>query len=107
MSGESLKISFLPDYSPKAIHTPIPIPHYWKDDVKAQLDSDESFGIIEPVPPGHPTTWCSRMVVVPKKDGIPRRTVDLQELNKATRRETHHTQTLFHMISTEEEENRP
>ena len=39
------------------------------------------------------------MVVVPKKDGRARRTVDFQHLNKACRRETHHTRTPFDMIS--------
>ena len=99
MSGQPLKISFLPNYPPKAVHTPIPIPHHWKYNVKSQLDSDVALGIIEPVPPGHPTTWCSRMVVVPKKDGTPRRTVDLQELNRATLRETHHSQSPFNIVS--------
>lgn len=99
MTGEPLKISFLPDETPSAVHTPIPIPHHWKEEVKAQLDADVALGIIEPVPPGNPTTWCSRMIVVPKKDGTPRRTVDLQALNKATKRETHHTHTPFHIAS--------
>lgn len=99
MTGGPLQISFLPDHPAKAVHTPIPIPHHWKYDIKSQLDSDVALSIIEPVPPGHPTTWCSRMVVIPKKNGTPRRTVDLHELNKATRRETHHTQTPFHIIS--------
>ena len=100
MSGEPLKISFRSDFTPSAVHTPIPIPHHWKEDVKAQLDADVALGIIEPVPPGNLTTWCSRMIVVPRKDGTPRRTVDLQALNKATKRETHHTQTPFHIAST-------
>ena len=39
------------------------------------------------------------MVVVPKKDGSPRRTVDLQNLNKVTLRETHHTPSPFNIVS--------
>ena len=35
------------------------------------------------------------MVICPKKDGKPRRTVDFQPLNKYARRETHHTQSPF------------
>ena len=38
-------------------------------------------GIIEPVPIGEPVEWCVKMVVIPKKDGRPRCTVDLQKLN--------------------------
>ena len=64
-----------------------------------QLDAIVALGIIEPVPPGHPTTWCLSMIIVPKKDKTPRQTVDLQALNKATKRETHHTQSLFNIIS--------
>ena len=99
MTGEPLNIAFLPEHIPTAVHKPIPIPHHWKDKVKTQLDTDVALGIIEPVPQGTPTKWCSRMIVVPKKDGSPRRTVDLQSLNKATRRETHHTQTPFNIVS--------
>ena len=39
------------------------------------------------------------MVVVPKYDGSPRRTVDLQALNRASLRQTHHTNTLFMLAS--------
>ena len=95
MSGAPLEIHFKPDHSPKAHHTPIPVPHHWKSHVKADLDRDVRLGIIEQVPPGTPTIWCSRMVVVPKKDGSPRRTVDLQALNHATYRSTHHTPSPF------------
>ena len=47
------------------------------------------------MPIGEPVSWCHRMVVCPKKDGKPRRTVDFQPLNKFATRETHHTQSPF------------
>ena len=84
MTGEPLQIHFKSDAKPVAYHSPIPVPHHWKMKVKADLDRDVRLGIIEAVPPGTPTLWCSRMAVVPKKDGSPRRTVDLQNLNAAT-----------------------
>ena len=100
MVGSPLKFHFRPDAEPKAHHTPIPVPHHWKTEVKEQLDADVALGTIERVPPGTPTIWCARMVVVPKKDGTPRRTVDLQALNAATYRETHHTPSPFQSAST-------
>ena len=39
------------------------------------------------------------MVVVPKKHGGPRRTVDYQKLNTSCLRETHHTPTPFNLVS--------
>ena len=39
------------------------------------------------------------MVVVAKKSGQPRCTVDFQKLNAACRRETHHTRTPFDIVS--------
>jgi hypothetical protein len=99
MSGRPLDIHLREDAQPKAYHCPIPVPHHWKKQVKADLDRDVRLGIIEPVPPGTPTIWCSKMVVVPKKDGSPRRTVDLQQLNAATYRETHHTPSPFNQAS--------
>ena len=92
-----MHIHVSPDARPQAVHTPAPIPHHWKEQVKADLDRDVAMGIIEPVPVGSPTTWCSRMVVVAKKNGQPRRTVDLQALNKVCSRETHHTPSPFHL----------
>ena len=99
MRGDPLRISFISDHIPYAAHKPIPVPHHWKEEVKKKLDADVSLGIIEPVPQGTPTKWCARMIVVPKKDGTPRRTVDLQNLNKVTRRETHHTPSPFNIVS--------
>ena len=99
MSGKDFNITFNDTYIPVA-HKPIPVPHHWKEAVKSQLDQDVNLGIIEQVPAGTPTTWCSRMITVPKSDGNPRRTVDLQNLNAATKRETHHTQSPFHVVNT-------
>ena len=99
MKGKPLDIAFIPGTKPIAVHTPIPVPHHWKKKVKQDIDRDVALGIIEPVPVGTPTTWCSRMVVAPKKDGSPRRTVDLQKLNAATMRETHHTPSPFNQAS--------
>ena len=99
MAGKPLDIHFRPEAKPKAFHCPIPVPHHWKRQVKADLDRDVRLGIIEPVPPGTPAIWCSKMVVVAKKDGSPRRTVDLQHLNDATYRETHHTPSPFNQAS--------
>ena len=96
MSGPPMKIDIDPNITPSAVHTPIPVPIHWKAEIKAQLDRDVRLGVIEPVPWGEPTTWCSRMIPVAKSDGSPRRTIDLQALNAASVRQTHHTPSPFH-----------
>ena len=72
MHGPPLKIHMQEGVKPVASHSPIPVPLHWHKKVKAGLDRDEAIGVIERVPPGTPTTWCHRMVVVPKKDNSPR-----------------------------------
>ena len=99
MAGPPHHIHLRPDAEPHAVHAPATIPHHFYDEVKQQLDEDVRRGVIEEVPAGEPTQWCARMVVVPKKDGRARRTVDFQRVNRACRRETHHTRTPFDMIS--------
>ena len=96
MSGPPLKIDIDENVTPSAVHTPIPVPVHWRKEIKAQLDHDVKLGVIEPVPWGEPTTWCSRMIPVAKDDGSPRRTIDLQALNSASVRQTHHTPSPFH-----------
>ena len=96
MTGPPLALMVDPEATPVAIHSPIPVPIHWQDEVKARLDRDVSLGVIEPVPVGEPVTWCHRMVVCKKKNGQPRRTVDLQALNVHCKRETHHTPSPFH-----------
>ena len=94
-----MDIVFKENYKEHRVHTPIEVPHYWKYKVKEDIDMDVRLGIIEPVPQGTPTTWCTRMVVTAKKSGKPRRTVDLQKLKEATLRETHFTRTPFVIVS--------
>ena len=96
MKSKPMRLMVDPNAKPVAKHTPVPIPIYWQTDVKAGLDQDVALGVIEPVPVGEPVTWCHRMVVCAKKNGKPRRTVDLQALNSHATRETHHTQSPFH-----------
>ena len=96
MTGPPLALMVDPEATPVAIHSPIPVPLHWQKEVKAGLDRDVNLGVIEPVPVGEPVTWCHRMVVCKKKNGKPRRTVDLQALNTHCKRETHHTASPFH-----------
>ena len=96
MTGPKMHIMMDENAKPVAIHKPIPIPIHWQKDVYAALDQDVKLGVIEPVPVGTPVTWCHKMVVIPKKSGKPRRTVDFQALNKYAIRETHHTESPFH-----------
>ena len=94
-SSPPLKLYVDESARPVAVHKPVPIPMHWMKQVKEQLDKDVRLGVLEPVPVGDPVTWCSRMIVCPKKDGNPRRTVDLQCLNKVSARQTHATESPF------------
>lgn len=98
MKGPPMALMIDPLAKPIASHTPVPVPLHWQEEVKRGLDQDVQLGVIEPVPVGEPVTWCHRMVVCAKKDGKPRRTVDLQPLNAHATRETHHTQSPFHQV---------
>ena len=52
-------------------------------------------GVLEKVPIEEPSLWYHRMVITPKSDGSPRRTVDLSPLNAFCVRETHHVEPQF------------
>ena len=80
-----------PSVRPVAVHSPVPVALHWEKKVNEDIDRDVAPGVIEPVPINTPVSWCSRMIGVPKHDGSPRRTVDLQALNKASVRQTFHT----------------
>ena len=95
MHGPPITIHMQEGVKPLACHSPIPIPLHWQKKVKAGLDRDVAIG----VPPGTPTTWCHRMVVVPKKENSPKRTVNFQPLNQYSTRQTHHTMSPFHQAT--------
>ena len=99
MKGEPLPIPSRTDVKLVTIHTPVTIPLHWKGKLHRDLMRDITLGVIEPVSINTPVTGCSRMVIFPKHDGEPRRTVDLQALNKASVRQTHCTRSPFMLDS--------
>lgn len=97
MEGPPIEIHVEPTATPKASHTPAPVPLHWQQRVYEDLLCDEALGVIERVPDGEPMTWCHRMVITRKHDGSPLRTVDLSPLNKFCKRETFAMETPFHL----------
>ena len=81
------------------VYRPIPVPHHFKARVKADLDRDVRLGVIEKVPQGEIGKWLSPMVITAKANGDPRRTIDYQQLNKATHREVHHTPSPINLVA--------
>ena len=59
--------------------------------VKADIEADVKKGLLERVPKGEIDTWCSSMVLHPKKSGKARQAVDLSYLSKHGLDESHHT----------------
>ena len=84
---------------PVACHRASPVPIHYQNQVKADIDRDVRLGVLEPVPIGTPTTWISRMVIQAKKSGKPRRTVDLQPVNRHCLRQTHPVKSPFHQAT--------
>ena len=99
MSGPPLKLIVDPTVPPVAKHVPAPVPWRFREKVKAGLEADCRMGVLEEVPANSPVDWMSRMITPPKKNGDPRRTVDLSDLNKACKRQTHHTKSPYHLAS--------
>jgi hypothetical protein len=97
MEGPPVEIHIDRDATPKACHTAASIPIHWQEKVYEDLLKDEAMGVIERVPYGEPVTWCHHTVVTRKHDGTPRRTVDISPLNKFCHRETHATESPFHL----------
>ena len=88
------KYDLLCDPSAKPVaHPARPIPAALREPAREKLNQLESLGIIEKVPVGEPTAWCSAMHVVNKKASGPRKdvriTIDPKDLNKALLREYH------------------
>ena len=99
MSGPPLKLIVDPILEPVAKHVPAPVPWHFREKVKAGLEADCRMRVLEEVSANSPVDWMSRMITPPKKNGEPRRTVDLSDLNEACKRQTHHTKSPYHLAS--------
>ena len=99
MTGPLLSIITEDGAEPVASHSPIPIPHHWKRKIYEMILNYCRLRTMEPVKPGTPTPWCSKLLAVPKSNGDPRLVVDLQPLNAVSKRETHHTPTPWILAS--------
>ena len=97
MNGPPISLHVQDDSKPTRAYTPAPVALHWQEEVKAQLDRDVDLGVLERVPYGETTEWCSRMVITRKADGGPRRTVDLSPLNPYCKRETHPSKAPFNL----------
>ena len=93
--GTTIEIHVSASVKPRAFHTTASIPLHWHQQVHADLLRNETLGILEKVTQGEPTQWCYCMMITRKYDGIPRRTVDLLQLNKFCRRKTFASETPF------------
>ena len=91
-----IKLHIDPEAKPVAVHKARPVPIHWRDQVQQELERDVRIGVLERVLIGEPTDWCSPMVICPKTNGDPRRTVDLKALNKVAVRQTHPAESPFH-----------
>ena len=62
MAGPPAHIHLKEGATPKARHSPIPVPFHFKEPVRQALWKDVERGIITPVPVGTPTDWRSAMM---------------------------------------------
>ena len=91
MHGPPLELHVDSTAKPFAVHTPASVPIHWAEKVRSDLKRDVELGVLERVDENIPVTWCHRMVVCRKRNGDPRRTVDLQPLNSVSIRQCHPT----------------
>ena len=97
MEGPPIQVHIRTGAKPVSARKPAPVALHWQEKVKSDIMRDVAMGVLERVPHGEATEWCSRMVVTRKDDGTPRRTVDLSELNRHCQRETHTSSSPFNL----------
>ena len=90
--AKAMRILMRKDAIPVAVHRPAQIPVHWQQQVRDDIERDICLGVLEQVPQNTPVTWYSRMHVVAKKNGEPRRVVDLRPVNAASLRQTHYVE---------------
>ncbi|XP_068227911.1 uncharacterized protein [Palaemon carinicauda] len=96
MTGPPMRIHLKDGTLPFAVHTPRQIPFAFRDQVKEELASMVTQGIIKPAG-DEPSERCHPLVVVAKDSGA-RITVDLTKLNSQVSRPTHPSPTPFAAI---------
>ncbi|XP_068224072.1 uncharacterized protein [Palaemon carinicauda] len=96
MTGPPMRIHLKDGAVPFAVHTPRQIPFAFRDQVKEELASMVTQGIIKPAG-NEPSEWCHPLVIVAKDSGV-RITVDLTKLNSQVSRPTHLSPTPFAAI---------
>lgn len=92
LKGPEMTITLKKNVNIRPLHISAtsPVPAHYVKAAKKCLDELVSAGAIVPVPPGQPTTWCSRGFFVPKSQSDKVRLVcDLKHLNNAIQRPTH------------------
>ena len=94
---EPYTIELEKDAKPFAIYSPRRIPLPLMNKVKDELSRMEQMGVISKI--SEPTEWCAGMVVVPKPNGQVRICVDLTQLNKSVKRETHPLPPVDHTLA--------
>ena len=98
-STPPLELFINPNAKPVACHKPATVPIHFREQVEAELRRDVRLGVLEEVGTNTPTTWCSRMVIQTKKNGKPRRVIDLQPVNRNAVRQTHTGDSPFQIVS--------
>ena len=69
MTGPPIELHLVEGATPVNEYKSAHIPRHWYDQVYKDIMRDVELGVLEKVPVGTPTEWCSRMVVTRKHDG--------------------------------------
>ena len=85
--GGAYHIRLKEDANPYSLFVPRNVSIPYRPKVKEELIRMEKMGVISKIIT--PTSWCTGMVVVPKKSGAVRICVDLKPLNESVLREPH------------------
>ena len=87
------------DATPHADYSPPPTPPHFRAETERQLKAEVKDCILRKVSIGEANPWCSKMVIVKKKDRKPRLTVDYQKLNEKCEREAYHSPRPLDVVS--------
>ena len=98
MQDEEFHIAISETAKPFCVHTPRTIPFAYRDKLQAELHLLELQNVITPVTEA--TTWCTPIVVTPKKNSEKiRMCVDLSHLNRFIIRERYQSPTLAEAVA--------